>query len=138
MKGFVYLLCDGEKFKIGMTKNKIEKRIKGYKTKITEKEEKINKLKATYTIKQGRPPKNDKNACKNQEDRKKLKKEKSKLKTKLSECKKELKEILYYKEKIKIMFKSKTMKTAMKRFNKMWDKKEELPSLIHDFLKRED
>ena len=27
------------------------------------------------------------------------------------------------------------MKTAMKRFNKMWDKKEELPSLIHDFLK---
>lgn len=27
MKGFVYLLCDGEKFKIGMTKNKITKRI---------------------------------------------------------------------------------------------------------------
>ena len=25
--GFVYLLCDGEKFKIGMTKNKIEKRV---------------------------------------------------------------------------------------------------------------
>ena len=23
--GYVYLLCDGEKFKIGMTKNKIEK-----------------------------------------------------------------------------------------------------------------
>ena len=25
--GFVYLLCDGERFKIGMTKGKIEKRI---------------------------------------------------------------------------------------------------------------
>ena len=27
MKGFVYLLCDGERFKIGMTRGKIEKRI---------------------------------------------------------------------------------------------------------------
>ena len=27
MKGIVYLLCDGERFKIGMTKGKIEKRI---------------------------------------------------------------------------------------------------------------
>ena len=26
-RGIVYLLCDGEKFKIGMTKNKIEKRV---------------------------------------------------------------------------------------------------------------
>jgi hypothetical protein len=25
--GFVYLLCDGEKFKIGMTRGKIEKRV---------------------------------------------------------------------------------------------------------------
>ena len=25
--GYVYLLCDGERFKIGMTKNKIEKRV---------------------------------------------------------------------------------------------------------------
>ena len=30
MRGFVYLLCDGEKFKIGMTKKKdINARIKG-------------------------------------------------------------------------------------------------------------
>ena len=33
MKGFVYLLCDGEKFKIGMTKQKdINKRIKELQT----------------------------------------------------------------------------------------------------------
>lgn len=33
MRGFVYLLCDGEKFKIGMTKQKdINKRIKELQT----------------------------------------------------------------------------------------------------------
>jgi len=33
MKGFVYLLCDGEKFKIGMTKKKnIDERIKELQT----------------------------------------------------------------------------------------------------------
>ena len=33
MEGFVYLLCDGEKFKIGMTKKKdIQKRIKELQT----------------------------------------------------------------------------------------------------------
>jgi len=33
MKGYVYLLCDGEKFKIGMTKHKdINKRIKELQT----------------------------------------------------------------------------------------------------------
>ena len=33
MEGFVYLLCDGEKFKIGMTKHKdIYKRIKELQT----------------------------------------------------------------------------------------------------------
>ena len=31
-RGFVYLLCDGEKFKIGMTKGKIEKRISELQT----------------------------------------------------------------------------------------------------------
>ena len=32
MKGFVYLLCDGEQFKIGMTKGTIEKRISQLQT----------------------------------------------------------------------------------------------------------
>lgn len=32
MKGFVYLLCDGEHFKIGMTKSTIEKRISQLQT----------------------------------------------------------------------------------------------------------
>ena len=32
MKGFVYLLCDGERFKIGMTRNTIEKRISQLQT----------------------------------------------------------------------------------------------------------
>ena len=32
MNGYVYLLCDGEKFKIGMTKQNINKRIKELQT----------------------------------------------------------------------------------------------------------
>lgn len=31
-RGFVYLLCDGEKFKIGITKQNIQKRIKELQT----------------------------------------------------------------------------------------------------------
>ena len=31
-RGFVYLLCDGEKFKIGLTKQNIQKRIKELQT----------------------------------------------------------------------------------------------------------
>ena len=31
-RGFVYLLCDGEKFKIGMTKQEIQKRIQELQT----------------------------------------------------------------------------------------------------------
>lgn len=114
----------------------LEKRIEGYEAKIKKHEEKINELKAKYPYKQGRPPKNDKHACQNLEDRKKLKMEKSEYTSKLSQYRKDLKELIKYKEKIKTMFKSKTLQTAKNRFNRMWDKKEELPTIIHDFLKK--
>lgn len=113
----------------------LEKRIESHKTKINKKQDKINQLKAEYPYKQGRPPKTDTKACKNLEDRKQLKMEKSELTSQLKQYKKELKELTTYKDKIKTMFKSKTLKTAMNRFNRMWDKKEELPQIIHDFLK---
>ena len=61
--------------------------------------------------------------------------EKPELKSKLTPYNNELKELIQYKYKIKIMFKSKTLETAMKRFNRLWDKKDELPQIIHDFLK---
>ena len=59
--------------------------------------------------------------------------EKSELKSKLTPYNNEVKELIQYKYKIKIMFKSKTLETAMKRFNRLWDKKDELPQIIHDF-----
>ena len=113
----------------------LEKRIESHETKINKKQDKINKLKAEYPYKQGRPPKTDKKATKNLEDRKQLKMEKSELTSQLKQYKKELKELLTYKNKIKTMFRSKTLKTAMNRFNRMWDKKEAPPQIIYDFLK---
>ena len=114
----------------------LEKRIESYETKIQKKQEKIDELKAKYPYKQGRPPKNDKKAYKNLEDRHQLKKKKSEYSSQLSQYRKELKELIKYKEKIKTMFKSKTLQTAKNRFNRMWDKQEELPTIIHDFLKK--
>ena len=113
----------------------LKNRIESNKTQINKKQELIDELKAQYSYKQGRQPKTDKKACKNLEDRKQLKMVKSELKSKLTQYKKELKELTTYKDKIKTMFKSKTLKTAMNRFNRMWDKKEELPQIIYDFLK---
>ena len=113
----------------------IEKRIEGLENNISKKQEKIKKLKAEYPYKQGRPPKSDKKVCKNVEDRRKLKMEKSELTSKLSKYKKYLKEINEYKEEIKKIFDFKTLKASMNKFNKIWSKKEELPTIIYDFLK---
>lgn len=115
--------------KIRVLKNRIE----SHEKQIKKKQEKIDDLKAQYPYKQGRPPKTDTKACKNLEDRKQLKMEKPELKSKLTPYNNELKELIQYKYKIKIMFKSKTLETAMKRFNRLWDKKDELPQIIHDF-----
>ena len=60
---------------------------------------------------------------------------KSDLTTQLSQYNKELKELIENKEEIKKIFKFKTLKASMNKFNKLYDKKEELPSIIRDFLK---
>ena len=116
----------------GILNRKIESKEKN----INDINNKISKLKSEYPYKQGRPPKSDKKANKNLQNRRNLKKEKSELKQKFAEYKKELNELIYYKDKIKVMFNSKTFKTAIKRFNMLWDKNEELPSIIYDFLKK--
>ena len=115
----------------GILKRKIESKEKN----INQINKKILKLKENYPYKQGRPPKNDKKALKNIQDRKELKKEKSTLTQKIKEYKNEINELDHYKNKIQVMFNSKTLKTAMNRFNKLWDKKEELPVIIYDFIK---
>lgn len=114
---------------------RLERRIESYENKISKKQEKIDQLAAEYPYKQGRPPKSDKKACKNVEDRKKLRMEKSDLTTQLSQYNKELKELIENKDEIKKIFKFKTLKASMNKFNKLYDKKEELPSIIRDFLK---
>ena len=60
--------------------------------------------------------------------------EKSELTSKLSKYKKELKKINEYKEEIKKIFDFKTLNVSMNKFNKIWSKKEDLPTLIYDFL----
>ena len=113
----------------------LKRRIEGIENKINKKQEKIDKLKAEYPYKQGRPPKSDKKACKNVDNRKILNMEKSDLSSKLSKYEKELNEIIEYKDKIKKIFTFKTWKTCINRFNKLLDKKDELPTIIYDFLK---
>ena len=115
--------------------NTLNRKIESKENSIKNINDKISKLKEEYPYKQGRPPKSNKKACKNLEDRKKLNKEKSEFKEKLDKYKKEYKELIYYKERITVIFNRKTLKAAKNKFNKLWDKKEELPQIIHDFLK---
>ena len=61
--------------------------------------------------------------------------EKSQLISKLSKYKKDLKEKMNTKKKSRKYLISKTLKVSMNRFNKIWNKKEELPTIIYDFLK---
>ena len=113
----------------------IERRIESYENKIHKKQEKIEKLKAEYPYGRGRAPHADKKACKNVNDRKDLKMQKSELTAKVKQLKNELSEINYYKDEIKKIFKFKTLKGSMNKFNKIFNKKDELPIIIYDFLK---
>ena len=116
--------------------NKRERSIKSLKNKITKNEEKIDKLKTKIKLKRGRYHKNDKNAQSNVEKRKKLKEKIVLWKAQIRKYKKEIKEHTYYKEKIQVMFKLKTLKTAMNRYNKLKNKIEELPKIIQEFIKK--
>ena len=49
---------------------------------------------------------------------------------------KEIKEYTEYKGKISQIFKSKSIKTAMKRFNKLNEKFDEMPEIIQIFMKK--
>ena len=102
--------------------NKRNRSIKNLEEKIKKTTERIEELKTQVTLKRGRPKKTEKKLIKNQKQRKKLKLENDENKFKLKQYKKEVKELIKYKEKISLLFKSKTLKTAMKRFNKLYEK----------------
>ena len=105
-------------------------------TKSNEKKEaKIKELKSKITLKRGRPKNSDKKLKNNITKRKKLKSEIDENKEKIRKYKAKIKEHLEYKETIKKIFRAKTFKTAMKYYHQLYDKLEELPSIIKDFIK---
>ncbi len=105
-------------------------------TKSNEKKEaKIEELKSKITLKRGRPKNSDKKLKNNITKRKKLKSEIDENKEKIRKYKAKIKEHLEYKETIKKIFRAKTFKTAMKYYHQLYDKLEELPPIIKDFIK---
>ena len=105
-------------------------------TKSNEKKEaKIEELKSKITLKRGRPKNSDKKLKNNITKRKKLKSEIDENKEKIRKYKAKIKEHLEYKETIKKIFRAKTFKTAMKYYHQLYDKLEELPQIIKDFIK---
>ena len=116
--------------------NKLNRSIKSLEEQIEKNTEKIEQLKNIIPLKKGRAKKTDKKRIKNQIQRKKLKVENDKNKFKLKQIKKEIKEYIEYKEKISKIFKSKSIKTAMNRFNKLTEKFDEMPEIIQNFMKK--
>ena len=116
--------------------NKRNRSIKALEEQIEKTTERIEELKNKMPLKRGRSKKTDKKLIKNQNQRKKLKLENDKNKFKLKQYKKEVKEYIQYKEKISKIFKSKSIKTAMKRFNKLNEKIDEMPEIIQDFMRK--
>ena len=100
------------------------------------KEAKIEELKNKIPSKKGRPKKSDIKTIKNIEKRKKLKREIDKNKEKIRKYKAQIKEHIEYKNTIKKIFNAKSLKTAMKYYNQLYDKIEEQPAIIQDFIKK--
>ena len=103
-----------------------------------EKNDKIEELKNKQPLKRGRKKKTDTKAINNLNQRKKLTKEIRQNNDKIRKFKAEIKELLTYKKKIQKVFKAKTLKTALKHFNELKEKLEELPEVIKDFVKKLD
>ena len=100
------------------------------------KEAKIEELKNKILSKKGRPKKSDIKTIKNIEKRKKLKREIDKNKEKIRKYKSQIKEHIEYKNTIKKIFNAKSLKTAIKYYNQLYDKIKELPAIIQDFIKK--
>ena len=100
------------------------------------KEAKIEELKNKIPSKKGRPKKSDIKTIKNIEKRKKLKREIDKNKEKIRKYKAQIKEHIEYKNTIKKIFNAKSLKTAMKYYNQLYDKIEEQPAIIQDVTKK--
>ena len=114
------------------------RKIESLKNKNVEKNDKIEELKNKQPLKRGRKKKTDTKAINNLNQRKKLTKEIRQNNDKIRKFKAEIKELLTYKTKIQKVFKAKTLKTALKHFNELKEKLEELPEVIKEFVKKLD
>ena len=118
-----------------MLLNKMDKKIGSLETKIVKKTNKIKELRKIIPNKKGRAKKTEIKLLKTWEKIKKIQLEINNLKFEKRKTKKEIKRYIRYKERIKLIFKSKTYKTAMKRFNQLKSEMEELPDVIKNFIK---
>ena len=115
--------------------NTINRRIKKLNNEITKLEKEIKEISEKYKGYKGRTRKDD---TKRQKDNKKKRRINKKLSEKKSERKKytnKLKRDDKLVKKISLIFKSKTEKTARKRFQELYDKLDDLPKPIKAFIK---
>ena len=118
------------------TLNKSDRKIKAYQNEIEKNESKIIELKNKNHGKKGRISLKDKKRQKFSNKIKKLNRQNRDTKAQIRKYKSNIKEIQKYIDKISLMFKSKTKKTAMKRFEKLKDNIEKLPKEISKFIEK--
>ena len=116
--------------------NGLNRKIKTVNKEIPKLENQIKEIEEKYKGQKGRTRKDDTQRKKDNAKKKKLKKKLSKKKAQRKKYKKILEEDDKLVKKISLIFKSKTYKTAKKRFFKIYRKLEELPEEIQKYLKR--
>ncbi|WP_409199326.1 hypothetical protein [Methanobrevibacter sp. DSM 116169] len=116
--------------------NKYQRQIKNAEIQIEKNTTRIKELKKENKGKTGRIHLKDKKKQKRQEKIRKLEKETRTLKDTRWKNKAKIKELEKYVKKISLIFKSKTIKTAKKRFQELQNKKDELPKVISSFIKK--
>ena len=115
--------------------NGLNRKIKTLNQDIKELEKAIKELKEKYKGQKGRTRKDDTQRQKDNDKRADLNKKLSEKKALRKEYINKLKVDDYYVKKISLIFKSKTEKTARKRFKRLYDKLEDLPKDIKSFIK---
>ena len=126
LMNLVYKILNQKKLKIEKSKEKIENN-----------EEKISKIKIKQgPVSSGRILNTDVKRQKSHQKIKNLEKSTRESRENIRVLKKEIKEIKSNIDKIKLIFNSKTVKTAEKRFKKLEDMIDELPEQISVFIKK--
>ena len=115
--------------------NVLNRKIKTLKNDIEELEKEIKEINKKYKGQKGRIRKDDKQRQKDNEKKKNLKKKLSEKKALIKKYTNKLKQDDCLVKKISLIFKSKTEKTARKRFNELYEKLKELPKEIQAFIK---